>query len=79
MFREILGILSDVIGVVFLWWHPETLLWYWKLLISVGFVFIAVGFHFLTKDRPVAKVKDYLYARRRYPYVVRDRLCKDGS
>lgn len=61
MFREILGILSDIIGVVFIWWNPETLLWYWKLLISAGFVFIAIGFHFLTKDHPVAKVKDYCW------------------
>lgn len=59
MIRDILGILSDIIGIAFVWWQPTALAWYWKLLISVFLVLTAIVFTILSKNRPVEKVKDY--------------------
>lgn len=59
MIREILGILADIVGIVFIWWQPDKMAWYWKLLISGVLIAIALTFFFLTKKRPIERVKDY--------------------
>lgn len=59
MIREILGILSDIIGVVFVWWEPVDLAWYWKVLVSAILIVVAVALLLLSKNRPIAMVKDY--------------------
>ena len=59
MIRDILGILSDIVGIIFVWWQSTGLAWYWKLLISISLVLIAIAFTILSKNRPVEKVKDY--------------------
>ena len=60
MIRDILGILSDFVGIIFVWWHPESLAWYYKLIISVVLISIAIVFHFISKNRPTSNVTDYL-------------------
>lgn len=59
MIKDILGILSDMIGIVFVWWQPDLLAWYWKVLISIALLGIATVFSFLTKNRLVEKVTNY--------------------
>ena len=59
MIRDILGILSDIVGIIFVWWQPTALTWHWKLLISISLVLIAIVFAISTKNRLVEKVKDY--------------------
>ena len=59
MIREILGILSDIIGVVFVWWEPVGLEWYWKVLFSAILIIVAVALLLMSRNRPIAKVKDY--------------------
>lgn len=59
LFIGILGILSDLSGVVFLWWNPANIAWYWKLLISVVLVFIAIALFLVSSDSAIAKVTDY--------------------
>ena len=61
MFREILGILADVIGIIFIWWQPDELTWYWKLLISIGLILASLAIFFLVRDHREAKVKNYCW------------------
>ena len=61
MIREILGILADVVGITFIWWQPDELAWYWKLIISIGLVVIALAIFFLIRDHREAKVKNYCW------------------
>lgn len=59
MFREILGILADFIGILFVWWQPANLTWFWKLIISFGIILASYVVFLLAKDQQQAKVKDF--------------------
>lgn len=59
MIRDIIGLLADIVGIVFVWWQPDSLAWYWKLLISIVLILIAIAYVFLSRNRPIARVKDY--------------------
>lgn len=61
MIKDILGILADVAGLVFIWWQPDGLTWYWKLTISIGLVLISFAIFYLTRDHREAKVKNYCW------------------
>lgn len=61
MIKEILGILADIVGIAFIWWQPDALMWYWKLLISIGLIGVAIGIFFLMRDHREAKVKNYCW------------------
>lgn len=59
MIRDVLGILADFVGIVFVWWQPASLAWYLKLIISVSLAGVAIAFFILTRKRPIEKVRDY--------------------
>lgn len=61
MIKDILGILADVAGLVFIWWQLDGLTWYWKLTISIGLVLISFAIFYLTRDHREAKVKNYCW------------------
>lgn len=61
MIREILGILADAIGIIFVWWQPNELAWYWKLIITIVLVVASFVIFFLMRDHREAKVKNYCW------------------
>ena len=65
MIKDILGVLSDFIGILFVWWQPETLAWHWKVIISAVLSLFAIAFVFLSRSRPLAKIKDYSWKNKK--------------
>lgn len=61
MIAEILGILSDIIGVVFVWWNPSELTLFWKITLSVLFIAAAIGVFLLAQDPTIARVNKYAW------------------
>ena len=59
MFRDLLGLVADITGIVFVWWQPNDLPLIGKVLISCILVALSIGILVFSQDRSKAKVKDY--------------------
>lgn len=59
MITEIIAIIADLIGIVFVWWSPDSLQWYWKLLIIAILLIVAFVFMIVSKQPPSVKLTDY--------------------
>jgi len=61
MFREILGILSDIVGLVCVWLPPNELTSHWKVIITIGIIILTVIILLFMRQHSEAKVKNYCW------------------